>query len=68
MSQPLLTVSRGNPTPEEIAALVGVLAAWPRPAHDRAAPAGVSAWWASGLPGRGSWPGPGAWRSASLPR
>jgi len=56
-----ITVVRGNPTAEEVAALVGALAA------TGSAPAALpapqrSTWWASGLPGR-----PRGWRESGLP-
>jgi hypothetical protein len=63
---PYLRVVRGAPTPEELAALVAVLAA-------RSAPAAVAS------PVRSAWadparrldlthrPGPGAWRRSALP-
>ena len=65
---PLLRVVRGEPTAEELAALVAVLAARsaaaaaPPPARPRSA-------WADparrlGVAGR---PGPGAWRRSALP-
>jgi Acyl-CoA carboxylase epsilon subunit len=69
--EPLLRVVRGTPTPEEIAALVGVLLTRSRPAADPPAP---SAWLTTarpgavtpaGLPAR---PGPDEWRRSALPR
>lgn len=65
--EPLLRVERGTPTPEELAAIVGVL--WARgQAVEVAAPktSRPPAWRASGVPraGRLPSPGPGAWRSA----
>ncbi|MCP2325457.1 hypothetical protein HDA40_003964 [Hamadaea flava] len=62
-AEPLvITVVRGNPTAEQVAALVGALLSTtvtpaPEPAQQR------SAWWASGLPGR-----PRGWRESGLPR
>ena len=64
MSQePLFSVTRGVPTPEELAALVGALAMrthgssvapvsslWARSARPGPLPAGPDAWRASGLP------------------
>ncbi|HZN75609.1 MAG TPA: acyl-CoA carboxylase subunit epsilon [Micromonosporaceae bacterium] len=58
-------VVRGAPTPEEVAALVGVLLT--RRGETRTAP--PARWRTSALP---VWPGlrpaPGAWRASSLPR
>lgn len=66
---PLLRVVRGEPTPEELAALVAVLVARAS-AGGRTTraerPAGWAAYWRQvGAPLR---PGPGAWRSSGLPR
>lgn len=69
---PLLTVVKGNPTPEEFAALVAVISAKLRAA------AGDSS--ARGTPSPSPWaaywrrarqplrPGPHAWRASALPR
>ncbi|GAA4957371.1 hypothetical protein GCM10023224_49110 [Streptomonospora halophila] len=71
-SAPLLRVVRGDPTPEEAAALVAVLTARARAA--RAADGGPAApprsRWREGsrLLGRPPAPGPGAWRAAYRPR
>jgi hypothetical protein len=71
---PLIRVVRGTPTPEELAALVGVLAARWRPAPGAPPDAGPSPWMSlarpgaitgSGLPAR---PGAAAWRHSALPR
>jgi hypothetical protein len=66
-SKPLLRVVKGDPTPEEIAALVAVLASLGAP-EPPASPQ-VSAW---ADPRRGvrttHLPGPGAWRASGLPR
>ena len=62
----MLRVVRGNPTPDELAALIAVVAsrsgaAGPEPAPVR------SPWGRPAL--RSSLPtGPGAWRASSLPR
>jgi hypothetical protein len=56
-----LHIDRGNPTPEELAALVGVLAGWPVSTSEP--PARGSAWWRSGLPTRRR-----DWRESGLPR
>ncbi len=68
-SPPLLRVVRGEPTPEELAALVAVVAARAS-ASGRTTraerPAGWAAYWRQVCaPLR---PGPGAWRSSGLPR
>jgi hypothetical protein len=64
--RPLLRVVRGDPTPEELAALVAVLAA--RSAAPAPAPRLRSAWADParrlGLTHRA---GPGAWRRSALP-
>ncbi|MGY0234576.1 acyl-CoA carboxylase subunit epsilon [Longispora urticae] len=58
---PAITVS-GNPSPEELAALVAVLSARPA-ATAEPAPTGFTPWRASALPA----PQKG-WRSSALPR
>ncbi|GII21153.1 acyl-CoA carboxylase subunit epsilon [Planosporangium mesophilum] len=62
---PAIRVVRGTPTPEELAALVGVLLR--RPAAVPEAPATRSRWRASALPGVPLRSGPGAWRASGLP-
>jgi len=68
--RPLLTVVRGDPTPEELAAVVVVLAG--RAGQAGAAPArsAPSSHWAakSRLLRAPLAPGPGAWRASALPR
>ena len=68
MEQSAARVVRGQPTAEEVAALMTVLMSRPVPVP--AAVEDVSAWWRSGLPDRPNWtrPGPGAWRQSALPR
>ncbi|QIG44077.1 acyl-CoA carboxylase subunit epsilon [Nocardioides anomalus] len=66
--RPLLRVVRGNATPEEVAALVAVVAALgsaaPEPPRRRA-----SEWSAHHRKTRVTLPhGPGGWRSSALPR
>jgi len=63
---PLFRVVRGVPTPEELAALVGVLTVRLRPGPSVAVPP-VSYWVRSSRPSPGG-PGRGAWRSSGLPR
>ncbi len=58
---PLLRVVRGNPTPEEIGALLGVVSAINN--HDQEPPTRTSAWSASARKGRYlPRPSPSAWR------
>jgi len=73
-ADPVVRVVRGTPTPEELAALVGVVIARSRPVGG-GGPARAGSEWVhrarpgaialSGLPAR---PGPGAWRGSGLPR
>lgn len=64
---PLVRVVRGAPTPDELAALVGVLLGRRRPDAPEPAPA-VPHWARSGNPAhRGTRPGPDAWRRSGLP-
>lgn len=72
-SEPVFRIVRGTPTPEELAALVGVLLTRPRRTA-RGADTGLSPWVrlarpgalaAPGLPAR---PGGSAWRLSGLPR
>ncbi|HEU5388852.1 MAG TPA: acyl-CoA carboxylase subunit epsilon [Streptosporangiaceae bacterium] len=67
-ARPLLRVVRGDPTPEEIAALVAVLAAR---GGDQASsqPRSVKNAWSdrSRSLRRPLFPGPGAWRNSGLP-
>ncbi|MFI2665078.1 acyl-CoA carboxylase subunit epsilon [Micromonospora carbonacea] len=66
--EPLFRVTRGVPTAEELAALVGVIVARTRPAA-APEPAAPSAWARSGRPrGAALAAGPGAWRASGLPR
>jgi len=64
---PLLMVTRGAPTPEELAALVVVFATWPA-ASASGGSAGRSEWSAKSRTLRATVrPGPGAWRASALP-
>ena len=56
----LVKMVRGTPTPEEVAALVSVLAARTADADVQA----VSSWMLSGRPSAG----PSSWRESGLPR
>jgi Acyl-CoA carboxylase epsilon subunit len=63
-----LRVVRGNPTADEVAALVGVLLLGRPAAAEPAPPAGpVSRWRVSGRPTLPLRPGPGAWRASARP-
>ncbi|HWH30484.1 MAG TPA: acyl-CoA carboxylase subunit epsilon [Mycobacteriales bacterium] len=64
--RPLLRVVRGNPTPEEIAALVAVLALRGPAVEPEPVPPSRWASRAAGLR-RPLSPGPGAWRASGLP-
>lgn len=65
MTAPFLRIVRGNPTPEELAALVTVLAARPAPAP---APDPVRPLWTDRARRLGvSRPGPCTWRASGLP-
>jgi hypothetical protein len=64
---PLLRVVRGDPTPEELAALLAVVTARGTAAVE-AAPAPPSRWASRAASLRRPLsPGPGAWRASSLP-
>ena len=65
--RPLLRIVKGDATPEEVAALVAVVAAL---AHGGEPPRGrTPEWSAHHRKTRGSLPhGPGGWRSSALPR
>jgi len=68
-ARPLLRVVRGDATPEEIAALVAVLAARGGESDAPARPSSVKNTWSdrSRLLRRPLATGPGAWRTSSLP-
>ncbi|WP_020576842.1 acyl-CoA carboxylase subunit epsilon [Actinopolymorpha alba] len=71
--QPLLRVVKGNPTPEEFAALVAVVSArlrgaesaQPQQGRPRSQPGWAAYWRRTRTPLR---PSPGAWRASALPR
>jgi hypothetical protein len=65
---PVLSVLRGEPTPDELAALLVVLASrQPAQPGDRGKP--PSLWSAPGQTLQAPlFPGPGAWRASGLPR
>ena len=66
-SRPLLRIVRGDPTPEEIAALVTVVASLG--GGEEPAPEPVSEWSAPHRKVRTTFPhGPGGWRGSALPR
>jgi hypothetical protein len=62
--EPLVRVVRGTPTPEEVAALVGVLIHRSMTANATVPPSSISAWMRSARPNVG----PGSWRESGLPR
>ena len=62
----LLRVVRGNPTPEELAALIAVVSARGSAVED--APAPARSLWAAPQLRRPLSPGPGAWCASALPR
>ena len=64
---PLLRVVRGEPSPEELAAVVAVVFARRRATGAEPAPAAPSLWAAPQLRPALSG-GPGAWRASGLPR
>ena len=66
VAAPLLTVVRGEPTPEQLAALVAVLAA--RSAGGDPEPVAAPSLWSAPQLRQPLHPGPGAWRASSLPR
>ena len=65
-ARPLLTVVRGEPTPEQLAALIAVVSARGGSAEPEQASA-PSLWSRPALRGP-LHPGPGAWRASALPR
>jgi hypothetical protein len=68
--EPRLTIVRGDPTPEEIAALAAVLTARLAPAGEARAGEAARSGWSSRVRTMRS-PlsrGPGAWRASALPR
>lgn len=68
MSERFLQVVHGDPTPEEIAALVAVLTARARAATGRRPARARSAWSDPSRHLRRDLPhGPGAWRASALP-
>jgi hypothetical protein len=71
---PVLRVVRGTPTPEELAALVGVVIARSRAVVANPPAASASTWTRSARPGAvghsgiPARPGPDGWRASALPR
>ncbi len=65
--RPLLTVLRGAPTPEQLAALIAVVSSRAVAAAEDAAPAEPSLWARPVLRTPLS-PAPGAWRASALHR
>ena len=65
--RPLLTVVRGEPTPEQLAALIAVVSARAAGSSDDIAESAAPSLW-SRPQLRGSLsPAPGAWRASALP-
>ena len=64
-TQPVLRVVRGNPTPEELAALIAVVSTRGGGVEVLPPPRSL---WAAPVLRRPLSPGPGAWRASSLPR
>ena len=62
--EPLVRVVRGTPTPEEVAALVGVLVSRSMTADTTVSLPSISAWERSARP----YAGPASWRESTLPR
>ena len=69
-ARPLLTVVRGGPTPEQLAALIAVVTARASAAETAAAEASaaVRPLWAAPVLRSPLSHGPGAWRASGLPR
>ena len=69
-ARPLLTVVRGGPTPEQLAALIAVVTARASAAETAAAEAAaaVRPLWAAPVLRSPLSHGPGAWRASGLPR
>ena len=65
--RPLLTVLRGAPTPEQLAALIAVVSSRAAAASEDAAPAERSLW-ARPVLRTPLLPAPGAWRASALHR
>lgn len=72
VEEPLLSVVKGDPTPDELAAVVSAVAAKlsarPAPGDDspRTQPTSWAAYWRTVQ--QPIHPGPGAWRRSALPR
>jgi hypothetical protein len=66
VSEPLLRVVRGNPSPEELAALIAVIAT--RGGAGEPQPQPVRSLWARPSLRAPLSHGPGAWRASTLPR
>ena len=65
-ARPLLTVVRGEPTPEQLAALIAVVSA--RGGGGEPGEAPVPSLWNRPVLRGPMHPGPGAWRASALPR
>ncbi len=65
-ARPLLTVVRGEPTPEQLAALIAVVSSRASGGADEQQP--VRSPWAAPVLRTPLSPAPGAWRASALPR
>ncbi|WP_427016815.1 acyl-CoA carboxylase subunit epsilon [Pseudarthrobacter sp. P1] len=63
---PLLTVTKGNPTPEELAALTAVVLSLQVAAEEAPATPATRAWVRRAQLNLGPKPGPGAWRRGRI--
>ncbi len=66
-ARPLLSVVRGEPTPEQLAALLAVVAARGAGGAEDDGRAGEPSLWAAPVLRGPVHPGPGAWRASGLP-
>ena len=66
-ARPLLTVVRGEPTPEQLAAVIAVVSARAAGGAEGEEPVVRSPWGRPSLRAPLT-PGPGAWRASALPR
>ena len=67
-ARPLLTVVRGEPTPEQLAALIAVVSARAGAASGDEGPAPARPLWNRPQLRTPLTPGPGAWRASALPQ
>lgn len=69
MTDPVLRVVKGDPTPEELAALIAVIStrAVPAPASPDPRPSDWSTYWRTTRRPLHPGPGPGRWRASAHP-